>query len=263
MWPRPFMMLCMIKGLGALLFAVLELLATSSTYAFERENQVFGSYSKGGKISEGIPLPEQGTGFISLFRWRSRYFGSDGLIQSVTKVAEVMSRLYPDGEPMQIGDISKVHGGFISGHSSHQNGLDVDIAYFRADKQEQDKKAGGFPLQFVKRGRITNNFDLERNVSMAFAFVKTERVGRMLVDPVIKNAMCEYVISTGQLEEGKEMLRKLRPWPNHANHIHVRFDCPPGSPRCLRQSPIPSGTGCDAVKNPKNDNYYDSLLEID
>lgn len=263
------MMLCMIKALGALPFTAIAVITSiefttiSSACAFERENQVFGYYAKEGKISEGMPLPEQGIGFISLFRRRFRYFGSDGLIRSVTKVAEVMTRLYPEGERMQIGDISKVHGGFISGHGSHQNGLDVDIAYFRTDQQEQDKKVGGFPLKFVKEGRITKHFDLERNVSMAFAFMKTERVGRMLVDPVIKNAMCEYVISTGQLEEGKEMLHKLRPWPGHANHIHVRFDCPSGSPHCLRQGSIPSGTGCNAVKNPKNSNYYDSLLEID
>ena len=39
-------------------------------------------------------------------------------------------------------------------------------------------------------------------------------------------------------------LRKIRPWWDHTDHLHVRLNCPKGAPGCVDQDPLPPGDGC-------------------
>ena len=62
----------------------------------------------------------------------------------------------------------------------------------------------------------------------------------MLVNAAIKKEMCHVV---DKKHDG--WMAKIRPWYGHADHIHVRLKCPPDSPNCRHQSPVPGGDGCD------------------
>src|SRR5690606_28371648 len=138
-----------------------------------------------------------------------------------------------------------LHGGDISGHASHENGLDVDIAYFRNDHSEQDPEiTSGFIERFVRNGKLSANFDLERNWTFIKALTRTGRISRIFTDRVIKNALCRYAESLGELKTEEEALRRLRHWPNHTDHWHVRLTCPEKSPRCKAQDDPPPGSGC-------------------
>lgn len=234
-----------------LVSSVSSAVAVSSTvsvvFAAEPEGQVQGFYNKNGKIVSATSLPEQGIGFVGLFRQRERYFGSQGLVDLIQSVASEMSSIFPQGERLQIGDIAAEHGGFIKGHGSHQNGLDVDIAYFRVDRKEQAKEVEGFPLQFVKDGKLTSDFDLQRNFALLTAFMASGRVNRMFVDPVIKQEMCNYAKKESRFDESVPLLSHLRPLENHANHVHVRITCPKESSKCESQDEVPAQAGCDFV----------------
>ncbi len=102
-----------------------------------------------GRLIRGVQLPEQGPDF---FTWDSLYltspnrpwrrWGTGRLISLVLRVAAEYRLTYPDAPRLGIEDISRPRGGDFGprygglGHASHQNGLDIDIAYPRLDRQE-------------------------------------------------------------------------------------------------------------------------------
>ena len=94
-------------------------------------------------------LPAEGRAF---FTWdpvlrRSpnrawRRWGTDRLVRVVLSVARDFHAAHPRAPRMAVGDLSRPHGGDFGprfgyiGHASHQNGLDVDVYYPRADGRE-------------------------------------------------------------------------------------------------------------------------------
>ena len=104
-----------------------------------------------GRLSCGHQLPSQGTGFrtwdFPLSRSPNRLarrWGTSRLVERVTWIA----RRWHDRHPLQarllVGDLSRPRGGPFTarfggiGHATHQNGLDVDIYYPRADGAERE-----------------------------------------------------------------------------------------------------------------------------
>ena len=65
------------------------------------------------------------------------------------RVARAHQRAHPSAPRMAIGDISRAHGGDFGprfgyiGHASHQNGLDADVYYPRADGAERAPRGAG------------------------------------------------------------------------------------------------------------------------
>src|SRR5690606_10950697 len=87
------------------------------------------------------------------------------------------------------------------------------------------------------------------NWELVRRLVATGRVTRIFVDRAIKAALCRYAAGLeGGLEAHAATLRRLRPYPNHANHLHVRIRCPEASRRCTPQAEPPEGHGCDSLR---------------
>lgn len=207
--------------------------------------QAVGSYSNGSLLSPHRFMDE-GFGFVKLFRLRDRGWATFDLLEVVTRAAAALRQAYPDGERLQLGDASQHGGGLMSRHASHQNGLDIDLAFLNRARLEQDpwESERGFTELFVVKGRVTPNFDLERNWSLVKALVSTGRVTRIFVDPAIKGAMCALALRSGEYSARTEDLRRLRPLSGHADHLHVRISCPARSPECIPQEEPPAGSGC-------------------
>jgi murein endopeptidase len=103
-----------------------------------------------GALVQGVRLPASGRTF---YTWdpvhrRSpnrpwRRFGTDRLVRVVLGVANAYHEAHPRAARLAVGDLSRPHGGDFGpqfgyiGHASHQNGLDVDIYYPRADGRER------------------------------------------------------------------------------------------------------------------------------
>jgi len=214
---------------------------SGNALASEPADQVQGYYADG-SLRLATPLPREGHGFFHLFHVRDRFWGSEGLVGLIENVAAEIANEYPDGERLQVGDLSAEKGGQITLHASHQNGLDTDFVYFRTNRREQgDDPAKGFTEQFVVKGRLSKNFDLERNWRLFQLLVESGRVQRMFVDPVIKNTYCRRFKKSA---EAIQTLRRMRPLSNHGDHVHVRLTCPAESPDCLAQEEVPAGSGC-------------------
>lgn len=99
-----------------------------------------------GRLRDGVVLPADGP---DLRTWdpilrRSpnrawRRHGTDRLVAILERVARQHARAHPEAPPLMVGDLSRPRGGDfgarygIVGHASHQNGLDADVYYPRAD----------------------------------------------------------------------------------------------------------------------------------
>jgi penicillin-insensitive murein endopeptidase len=207
--------------------------------------QSIGFYANG-NLKNPKNLSLEGEGFVKLFRQRERFWGNDQLIELISDSAMDFKQIYPASERLQVGDLSQKIGGKISGHNSHQNGLDVDLVYFRVNHQEQDlNQTNGFVEKFVENGKLTPNFDLERNWAFIKIIAGKKNVQRIFMDPVIKNAFCDFAKVENEYEQNIEILRKLRPLEAHNDHIHVRILCPEGAKLCTPQEAPPLGSGCD------------------
>jgi penicillin-insensitive murein DD-endopeptidase len=214
--------------------------------------QARGFYSKGSLVNASV-VPLEGTGFIKIMRPRDRGYVTYEWMEVIKGATKLMHEEYADGEPLQIGDVAGRNGGQLAQHASHQNGLDGDVVYFRNNHHQQDPEDGsGFKELFVVDGKtISPNFDAKRNWRFINHLTDTNRLVRIFMDPVIKHELCDYSKKIGEYDaKGIEVLRHVRPYVNHRDHMHVRITCPAASTKCVAQTPVPAGSGCAEVADP-------------
>jgi penicillin-insensitive murein DD-endopeptidase len=199
-----------------------------------------------GSLVDADCLPEQGEGYMQLYRDMERIWGADPMIDMIQKTASDMSKRYPGKDRLQIEDISAKEGGAIEGHGSHENGLDVDIGFYKADSVEHDpiKKKQYYADPMVINGKVSPNFDVERNWELMKAFHRHGNVQKIFVDQVLKNEFCRYAKSKGDYSANIQVLRSLRHVTNHKDHMHVRLRCPKGAAQCKNLPEPPTGSGC-------------------
>lgn len=199
-----------------------------------------------GSLLNGECLPQDGEGYMQLFRDAQRIWGASPMINMIQKSAADISRRYPNCDRMQVEDISAKGGGDIDGHSSHENGLDVDIGYYKKDCVEHDpiKKKQMYADPMVINNRVSPNFDVERNWELMKSLHEHGDVQKIFVDQVLKNEFCRYAKSKGDYQKNIKVLRSMRHVTNHADHMHVRLRCPPNAKQCRNQPEPPAGSGC-------------------
>ncbi len=226
---------------------IVQFVVLANAPAIAATAQAVGYYSKGSLMAPS-DFPLQGKGFIELFPGRNRYYGTQALVDLITDVASNMVDLFPGLERLQVADLSAPHGGAIAPHNSHQNGLDADLVYYRVDHQEQDPShTQGLEEVFVKKGKLTANFDIPRNWALMKAFAASGRVERVFVDGVIKQTLCNEAKRVGEFQTQEESLRMLRPLEQHDNHLHLRIRCPEGNPECIAQEEVGGDSGCQSL----------------
>ncbi|HET6172448.1 MAG TPA: penicillin-insensitive murein endopeptidase [Gaiellales bacterium] len=96
-----------------------------------------------GRLIDGVQLPVQSPfwttwdpGLDRVPDRGYRRYGSAKLIQLLLAVTKEFHDAHPGASRLVIGDISRLGGGPLDEHASHQNGLDVDVYYPRADGRE-------------------------------------------------------------------------------------------------------------------------------
>jgi murein endopeptidase len=160
-----------------------------------------------GRLERGVRLPAAGAAF---FTWdpvkrRSpnrpwRRWGTDRLVQVVLKVAREHRAAHPQAPRMAVGDLSRRQGGDFGprfgyiGHASHQNGLDVDVYYPRADGRE-------------RAARDASQID--------------RRLSQELVDRFLAAGAATIFIGPNTRLIGPPGV--VVPLTNHDNHLHVRL----------------------------------------
>ena len=198
-----------------------------------------GFYSKG-CVSGAVQLPETGPTWQAMRLSRNRNWGHPEMVGFLIGLSQAARQAGWQG--LYIGDISQPRGGpMVSGHASHQMGLDADIwmlppANLHLSAAQREKLSS---VSVVNRaGTALTSAWNPGHMAIIRAAARDPRVERIFVDPVVKVAMCE-------MEGGnRTWLRKVRPLNNHDYHFHVRLGCPAGS-ACQQQDPPPAGDGCD------------------
>lgn len=204
-----------------------------------------GGYSAG-CIQGATGLPLDGPGYQVMRPGRRRYFGHPELVDYVRDLGSTMQTRKLG--VLLVGDLGQVRGGPApSGHSSHQSGLDVDLWYWHPRRAlkgplpEADReKLEARNVVNWKAREFTSHWS-DRVAGMLEHAASDQRVARIFVNPLIKKRLCE------QSPEPRAWLGKLRPWWGHADHFHVRLQCPSGSPDCKNQARVKPGDGCAEV----------------
>ncbi len=197
-----------------------------------------GFYSKG-CVSGAAQLPETGPTWQAMRLSRNRNWGHPQMVEFLVGLSQAARQAGWMG--LYIGDISQPRGGpMVTGHASHQMGLDADIWMLPPSSltlSPQQRESLSSVSVVNKRGTELTRYWNPGHMSIIRAAASDRRVERIFVDPVVKVAMC-------QMESGNRgWLRKVRPINNHDYHFHVRLTCPAGSV-CQRQDPPPAGDGC-------------------
>lgn len=219
----------------------------------EETAQAIGFYSNG-SLLDPVQLPPESAAHLKIFRARDRAWGTQSLVSTILRATSAFHAHFPHGDRVQIGDMAQHSGGFLTMHDSHQNGLDADVAYLKSNQDERDPEGTGpkgFEENFVKHGQVTSNFDVSRNWFLLKEIVARGTVSRIFVDPAIKKEFCAKSLKIDPKEDAAvrvEVLRRLRPYPNHADHFHMRVSCPPSNGRCISQEEPPEGSGCNSTR---------------
>lgn len=163
-----------------------------------------------GRLVRGTQLPGRGPHFetwdpilrrIPSRGWRR--WATDDLVRMVMRVQRRYAAAEPGELPMLVGDLSRPRGGDfgvkygIVGHSSHQNGLDVDVYYPRRDGRR------GVP----RKPEAVNI-----------------RLAQRLVDLFVEAGAQTVLVGPNVALEGPPNV--VKPYPNHDNHLHVRIRNP-------------------------------------
>ena len=201
-----------------------------------------GSYARG-CLSGGKALPVSGPDWQVMRTSRNRNWANPALLNVIERLArDAKAR---DGwNGLMVGDMSQPRGGpMLTGHASHQIGLDADIWFTPMPDHELTAKEreNMVPLEMVKDRSTLNMANWsESRAKLIKTAASYPEVARIFVHPPIKAELCRW--ATGD----RSWLAKVRPYFNHTFHFHIRMNCPAGDTICKNQwTPAPKdGTGC-------------------
>jgi penicillin-insensitive murein endopeptidase len=202
-----------------------------------------GSYAKG-CLAGGISLPIDGPDWQVMRLSRNRNWGTPELLDYLERLASDARAL--DGWPgLLIGDMSQPRGGpMLTGHTSHQVGLDADIwltpmpdRILSPQEREDMTAVSMLKDPFTVDPAIFTTLQMKL-IRRAASY---PQVARIFVHPAIKKALCEHAKDIGP---DTAWLAKVRPWWNHHYHFHVRLKCPPDWDSCENQKDVSGDDGC-------------------
>jgi penicillin-insensitive murein endopeptidase len=132
----------------------------------------------------------------------------------------------------------------LTGHASHQVGLDADIWLTPMPERELTRKEreemSATMVVAEDRTDVDPQVWTPAHVALIRAAAKDPQVARIFVNAAIKKALCR------DAGNDRHWLNKVQPWWGHDYHFHVRIVCPADSPECTPQAARPADDGCGA-----------------
>jgi penicillin-insensitive murein endopeptidase len=232
-----------------------ELFGRKSTPA-NLTTESIGFYARG-CLAGAKALPITGKTWQVMRLSRNRNWGHPNLINYLERLSERGTQAGWSG--LLVGDMSQPRGGpMLTGHASHQVGLDADI-WLRPMpnhvlSREEREEMSATMVVADDRKDVDPKVWTPAHLGIIKAAASDPLVERIFVNAAIKKDLCREAGSD------RAWLQKIRPYWQHDYHFHVRISCPAGSPECKRQDPAPAGDGCgkdlawwftDAVLHPK------------
>jgi penicillin-insensitive murein endopeptidase len=142
-----------------------------------------------------------------------------------------------------VGDMSQPRGGpMLTGHASHQVGLDADIWLTpmpdRRLSREEREETSAVMMVRADRLDIDPSAWTPSHLAVIRAAAQEPSVQRIFVNAAIKKALCR------EAKGDRSWLHKVRPMYGHDYHFHIRIKCPPGAGGCESQPEPSTSEGC-------------------
>jgi penicillin-insensitive murein DD-endopeptidase len=208
------------------------------------EARAIGAFARG-CLAGAVALPVDGQTWQVMRLERNRNWGHPAMLAFLERFAREVPRV-SSWPGILVGDISQPRGGpMLTGHASHQIGLDADIWLTpmprRTLSRDERREMSATNVVAADWNDVDPAIWTRDHVAVLRHAAKQPEVSRVLVNPAIKRALCRDAGPTD-----RAWLRKVRPWWGHNFHFHVRIACPDDSPECREQDAVPPGEGCGA-----------------
>jgi penicillin-insensitive murein DD-endopeptidase len=202
-----------------------------------------GFYAKG-CLAGAQALPVNGKTWQVMRLSRNRNWAHPDMIRLLERLSDKVHEVA--GWPgLLVGDLSQPRGGpMLTGHASHQVGLDADIWLMPMPDRE---------LSRVEREEMSatmvvrpDRLDIDPKVwtpshlLVIRAAGQQPQVERIFVNAAIKKALCR------EAKGDRTWLSKVRPMYGHDYHFHIRIKCPAADKECESQPPPSADEGCSA-----------------
>jgi penicillin-insensitive murein endopeptidase len=202
--------------------------------------RTIGFYAKG-CLAGGVALPINGPTWQVMRLSRNRNWGHPQLVQVLERLADQAPKTGWRG--LLVGDMSQPRGGpMLTGHASHQVGLDADIWLTPMPDRElsrlEREEISATMVVREDRKDVDPKVWTPAHLKLIKAAAEDPLVQRIFVNAAIKKALCREAGSD------RAWLSKVQPWWGHDYHFHVRIVCPADSPDCKGQPPRPHSDGC-------------------
>ncbi|MFG1332610.1 penicillin-insensitive murein endopeptidase [Xanthobacter autotrophicus] len=200
-----------------------------------------GFYSKG-CLAGAQALAVNGPNWQVMRLSRNRNFGHPDLVAFLERFSAQVPKV-SSWQGILVGDMSQPRGGpMLTGHASHQIGLDADIWLTPSpgrelSREEREKLSASMMVRADRRDIDPANWRPD-HWKVIRAAALDPRVERIFVNAAIKKALCR------EASGDRSFLAKVRPYWGHDYHMHVRLTCPAGNAECHPQEAPPTGEGC-------------------
>ena len=205
------------------------------------EARSIGFYTHG-CLAGAVALPVNGASWQVMRLSRNRNWGHPELIAFLERLATQVPKV-SSWPGILVGDMSQPRGGpMLTGHTSHQIGIDADIWLTPMPKtplsREQREEMSAVDMLAEDKKSVDPKIWTLSHTAVIKAAASDPKVERIFVNAAIKKALCH------DAGNDRKWLRKVRPWWGHNYHFHVRMGCPAGSPECKEQDPTTEAEGC-------------------
>jgi penicillin-insensitive murein DD-endopeptidase len=204
-----------------------------------------GFYARG-CLAGAKALPVDGATWQVMRLSRDRNWGHPAMLSFLERFSKKAADagIWPG---ILIGDISQPRGGpMLTGHASHQIGLDADIWLTpmpdRRLTRDEREEMPAIDMVSADGLSVDPAHWTSRQAGIIRAAAEEPEVERIFVNAAIKKALCLSY-------KGQAWMTKVRPYWGHNYHFHVRLACPAGEEQCRPQDPVPPGDGCDKSLN--------------
>ena len=176
--------------------------------------QSLGKPNKG-KLKNGVALPDN----PCLDTKSPHRYGTLELITTITQTAYETYLEY--GVRTEVHDLSRIGGGPLPPHRSHQNGLDADISLFHYDPATKEFSTAYRPI-----GRNDNPQTWEVNWHFIKTIQEQGTVRAIFLDREYIGKLRKYVLKQFGEQEWNHYGTILHHEPGHNTHFHVRIEAP-------------------------------------
>jgi penicillin-insensitive murein endopeptidase len=175
---------------------------------------------------------------------RNRNWGHPDLI-ALLKRLSVKAHKDAGWPGILVGDMGQPRGGpALTGHASHQIGLDADIWLTPMPdhllSREEREEISATMMVRDDRLDVDPKVFTPGHVAVIRDAAQEPAVQRIFVNAAIKKALCR------EAKGDRSWLSKVRPWYGHDYHFHIRMRCPSGTSECQGQPDQDGGEGCSA-----------------